>query len=263
MSADNVLQEIVKQRLRDVEADRRVVTLEQLQRNAAGRVHRSLKRRLEQGQGRGACVIAEVKKASPSAGVLCPDYDPAAIARQYAAAGACAISVLTEPHRFLGNISHLQAVRAVVDLPILRKDFTCDPYQVWEAGAWGADVVLLIVAALSAGQLAELNALARQLGLDVIVEVHDEDELALALTCPDAIIGVNSRNLKTLKTDLGVARRLAAFIPRERLAIAESGIRTRAEIEELGALGYRGFLVGESLLKSGTPGAKLRELMGT
>jgi indole-3-glycerol phosphate synthase len=206
-------------------------------------------------------VIAEVKRASPSAGVLRDPYDPAGIARAYAAAGAVGISVLTEPHRFRGAPAHLRAVHAAVDLPVLRKDFVVDPYQVAEAAAWGADVVLLIVAALDPSALRALHDAIRQYGMETLVEAHDEAELEEALTLEDALVGVNSRNLKTLRTDLAVAERLAARIPRDRLAIAESGIRTRADMDRLSAVGYRGFLIGESLLRAPDPGDALRRLL--
>jgi len=231
-----------------------------LRERAVGRVHHSL---VEALGGTGTSIVAEVKKASPSAGLLRPDYDPGAMAAIYEANGACGISVLTEPKHFLGRAAHLEAVRAAVSLPVLRKDFMCDPYQVLEAAAWGADVVLLIVAALDDGLMRELYDTARELGLDVLAESHNEAELERALALEDAVVGVNSRNLKTLKTDLAVAHAVSGQIPGDRLSLAESGIKTREDIEGLTGVGYSGFLIGESIVGHEDPGAKLRELLGT
>jgi indole-3-glycerol phosphate synthase len=255
----NTLETIMSERQADAESAKRRVPEVELLARSAGRVHHSLVDALAAGQG--THVIAEIKKASPSAGLLRPDYQPAAIARVYEAAGAVAISVLTEPRHFQGSDQHLRDVRAAVKLPVLRKDFVCDPYQIHEAAALGADVVLLIVAALDVRRLKTLYDVAVGYGLDVLVESHTADELRRALELEKAIIGVNSRNLKTLKTDLAVARELATLIPRDRLAIAESGIKTRADIEELERLGYRGFLIGESLLSAGDPATKLAGLV--
>ena len=258
LSPSNVLDAITAERRRDVEEARRLVPEEALRRAAEKRRHHSL---IESLRSRPAPrIVAEVKKASPSAGVLIPEYDPAGIARQYEAAGAAGISVLTEPRHFLGSADHLCRVRAAVSLPILRKDFISDPYQVCEAAAWGADVVLLIVAALDRDLLARLHATARELGLDAIVEVHTAEELSVALECEGAIVGVNSRDLKTLRTDLAVAMSLAPLIPAGRVAIAESGIKGREDIDRLEKAGYRGFLIGESLLRGGEPGEGLRRM---
>ena len=255
----NVLESIMAERRADVAEARRLVSIEALNKLAAGREHHSLAARLRRTPG--THIIAEIKKASPSAGLLREDYLPADFARRYAEAGACGISVLTEPRHFLGNERHLCQVRRAVDLPILRKDFLCDPYQVAEAAAWGADVVLLIVAALSPPELRRLYDEALRHGLEVLAEAHTAAEVDLALGLPQAIVGVNSRDLRTLQTDLAVAKRLRAGIPRDRLAVAESGIRTRQDIEELQALGYRGFLIGEALMSATDPGERLRELL--
>ena len=256
----NVLEKIMAERAADVAEARRSVPSEALRERAAGRVHHSLRAALQRtGETR---IVAEMKKASPSAGLLRPDYDPVQIGRVYAVQGAAGLSILTEPRHFLGSGEHLTAVRAAVDLPILRKDFVSDPYQVLEAAAWGADVVLLIVAALAPSQLRELYGAAVALGLEVLAEAHSEGELTQALLLDDAIIGINSRNLKTLRTDLAVARELATLIPPERLSVAESGISSRSEILDLEQRGYTGFLIGEALLASGDAGAKLRELQG-
>lgn len=260
-SGENVLTRIMLERKKDVATARRQVSLNELLWEAEKRTqYRSLVDKLRTApQPR---IIAEVKKASPSAGSLRPHYDPTAIAQAYVSAGAVGISVLTEPHHFLGSLDDLRRVRKVVDVPVLRKDFMADSYQLVEAVAWGADVVLLIVAALEPGHCGVLYREARELNLEVIVEVHTAEELSVALACEDAIIGVNSRNLKTLQTDLDIARELARMIPDDRLCIAESGIRTTEDLEGLQAAGYDGFLVGESLLREPLPGRALRALMG-
>lgn len=255
----DVLQQIMSERGAAVAEARRVTPEEALRERAAQRVHHSLAAALGRG---GTAIVAELKKASPSAGLLRPDYDPGTMASIYAASGACGISVLTEPRHFLGSLSHLAAVRAAVALPVLRKDFMCDPYQVVEAAAWGADVVLLIVAALDDDRMRQLYEAARELGLEVLAESHNEAELERAAALEDAILGVNSRNLKTLKTDLAVAHALSARLPAGRPALAESGIRTRADIEGLTQAGYRGFLIGESIVGHADPGGKLRQLLG-
>ncbi len=210
----------------------------------------------------GTCIIAEMKRASPSAGDLRNEYAPADIAKRCTEAGACGLSVLTEPHWFKGSEEDLVAARAATTLPVLRKDFVVDPYQVYETAAMGADVVLLIAAVLDRSSLGHLYQCARNCALDVLVESHTEAELTMALELEDAIIGVNSRDLRTLKTDLDTARRLAAYIPKHRIAIAESGIRTRADIVGLEEAGYRGFLVGETLMRAPDPGVHLRVLLG-
>ncbi len=231
-----------------------------LEREMPTRIHHSLKAKLNARTG--TCIIAEMKKASPSAGLLRPDYDPVAIALGYASNGACGISVLTEPIHFLGSGEHLRAVRAVTDLPILRKDFICDPLQITESAAWGADVILLIAAALPDTRMQALYVQALEHGLEVLAEVHTAEELQRVLSLPEAIIGVNSRNLKTLETDLATAHALAALIPVERLSVAESGISRRDQITALEAVGYDGFLIGETLVRRDDPGGGLAPLRG-
>lgn len=254
----------MKQRVEDVRNSARTVSLEDLQKQAeqTKTSRRSLAAGLRDGTQGHTRIIAEVKKASPSAGPLSENYQPAAIAAEYERCGAIGISVLTEPRHFLGSIEDLRAVRESVALPILRKDFVCDRYQVYEAAANSADVVLLICAMLSSDQLRELHATAISAGLEAIAEIHSSEELAKALPLENAIIGVNSRNLKTLKTDLAVPKTLAREIPRDRIAIAESGIKSRADIEELQALGYKGFLIGETLMRSKDIAAAFEELTG-
>ena len=240
--------------------------LERLERIVAGLPKiRSLKERLActQAHSRQAGIIAEVKKASPSAGLLCEAYEPAAVAGIYEQAGAAGVSVLTEPRHFLGRDEDLKQVRQAVNLPILRKDFVSAPYQVFETRALGADVILLIAAGLKDRLLNELYIIALAIGLDIIMEVHTRDEMDRVLPLDQAIIGVNNRDLNTLKTDLEQAHDLAPLIPPGRLAIAESGIKSRHDIEDLQARGYRGFLIGESLMKSDDAAATLRALTGS
>lgn len=255
-----MLSTIMSERVADAAVGRLHRPLRDLAAAARDRVHHSLRDALAAG-GAPIRIIAETKQASPSAGLLQPEYDPAANARAYAEGGACGISVLTEPRHFLGRVEDLEAVRAAVDLPVLRKDFVGDVYQIAEAAAWGADAVLLIVAALERALLRDLHAAARHYGLDVLAEAHTVEEVEVALALDGAIVGVNSRNLRTLRTDLRVAEELGRAIPPDRLAVAESGIRTRAEILRLSACGYRGFLIGETLLRGGHPAENLRELL--
>jgi indole-3-glycerol phosphate synthase len=210
----------------------------------------------------GLRIIAECKRRSPSRGILRGTYDPVAIARSYEANGAAAISVLTEPTFFDGALAHLQAVRRAVHLPLLRKDFLVTPYQVHEAAAAGANAVLLIVAALDDGQLRALMAEATRLGLDALVEVHDRAELDRALAAGATIVGVNSRNLRTLAVSVGVLDALAPSIPDEVTAVAESGLKTAGELERLKRLRYDAFLIGERFVTAAEPGQALAALVG-
>lgn len=206
-------------------------------------------------------IIAEVKKGSPSKGIIRPDFDPLDIAGAYQDNGATCISVLTDEKFFLGHLRYLALIREQVALPLLRKDFIFDPYQVYEAAAAGADAILLIAAMLDLAQLKDLQALAGELYLDVLLEVHDERELELALATDCGLIGINNRSLHTFVTDLATTERLAALIPSGRLIVAESGINNRADVERLQAAGAGAFLVGECLMKEKDIGAKLRELL--
>jgi indole-3-glycerol phosphate synthase len=213
-------------------------------------------------------LIAEVKKASPSMGVICKDFDPVRIAKEYEAAGASCLSVLTDEKFFQGSLDYLRQIRAAVKLPLLRKDFIIDERQILEAVEWGADAILLIVAILTDAQLAKFHSLAVEAGLAVLVEVHDEEEMERALKISPALIGVNNRNLKTFKVDLATTEQLAAKLfssPVTRhssLLVAESGIHSRADVERLKKCGAGAILVGESLVKQGDIGAKVRELIG-
>jgi indole-3-glycerol phosphate synthase len=241
-----ILDKIAEERRSDVKKLKGSVAEADLIELAAGRTHHSLSGALSTRSGR--AVVAEIKKASPSAGVIKDSFDPEAIARSYIDCGASGISVLTEPRHFMGSPEHLKAVRAATDLPILRKDFMVDPYQVLEAAAWGADVVLIIMAMLDSATIKDIYDCAASNGLEVLVESHNEAELEAAAGLPEAILGINNRDLKTLKTSLEPSRRLASLIPQDRLSMAESGISSMEEIAELASLGYDGFLIGESLL---------------
>ena len=207
-------------------------------------------------------VIAEVKRSSPSKGSLASIADPAALAEQYENAGAAVISVLTEQRRFGGSLADLDAVRSRVNIPILRKDFMVDEYQFFEARAHGADLVLLIVAALSKSQLNDFHQLAEGLGMRALVEVHTHDELERALEISPKIVGVNSRNLKTLDVDSKSFADLIPLIPTKLIRVAESGISTRVDVEFAQNCGATAILVGEALVRSGNPGAAMRELLG-
>lgn len=205
-------------------------------------------------------VIAEVKKASPSKGVIRADFDPAAIARSYAASGAACLSVLTDADFFQGSEAYLQQAREACNLPVLRKDFTIDPYQVYEARAIGADCILLIVAALGDASLLELALLAAELDLDVLVEVHDEAELERALDIPAPLIGINNRNLRTFETSLDTTLRLQGRVDDGRLLVTESGIHTPDDVARMRAAGVEAFLVGEAFMRAADPGSELARL---
>jgi indole-3-glycerol phosphate synthase len=205
-------------------------------------------------------VIAEVKKASPSKGLIRTDFDPAAIAKSYAAAGAACLSVLTDSDFFQGSEAFLQQAREACSLPVLRKDFIIDAYQVYEARAIGADCVLLIVSALDDDVLLQLSLLAAELDLDVLCEVHDEEELERAMALPVPLIGVNNRNLRNFETSLETSLTLQGLIEYDRILVAESGIHTPEDVARLRAGGIQAFLVGEAFMRAEDPGAELRRL---
>jgi indole-3-glycerol phosphate synthase len=213
-------------------------------------------------------LIAEVKKASPSAGVICKDFDPVRIAKEYESAGASCLSVLTDEEFFQGSLDHLKQIRRAVKMPLLRKDFIIDERQILEAVEWGADAILLIVAILGDDRLKHFHSLAAEAGLAALVEVHDENELNRALATGATLIGVNNRDLKTFKVDLATTERLAGKLflshatRHTSLLVAESGIHTRADVQRLAMCGAQAILVGESLMKHGDIAAKVRELIG-
>ena len=206
-------------------------------------------------------VIAEIKRASPSRGVLVRVFDPPALAIQYEHGGAAALSVLTDEKHFQGNLSHLESARAATRLPVLRKDFTIDPYHVYEAAAHGADAILLIAAILTERQMRDFRELAERYGMAALVEVHGEEELKPAVGSGARIIGVNNRDLHTFHVDIAVSLRLADKIPGDVIKVAESGIHTAADVAQLRAAGYHSFLVGEHLMKSGDPARALQTLL--
>lgn len=208
-------------------------------------------------------IIAEVKKGSPSKGIIRADFDPQKIAEIYLNNGATCLSVLTDEKFFLGHLRFLGLIRETVSLPLLRKDFICDPYQIYEARSAGADAILLIAALLDLNQLREYMAMAKEIHLDVLLEVHDEAEMAKALQTDCTLIGVNNRNLRTFETDLGTTGRLAGMLTADRLLVTESGINNRADIVRLKADGAQAFLIGEAMMREEDIGAKLQELLNS
>jgi indole-3-glycerol phosphate synthase len=209
-----------------------------------------------------AAVVAEIKKASPSKGVLRENFDPAAIAASYARHGAAGLSVLTDVQFFQGHADYLQAARAACTLPVIRKDFLIDPYQVIEARAMGADCILLIAACLGDGQMSELEEAAIELGLDVLVEVHDGAELGRALRLKTPLVGINNRNLRTFEVTLQATLELMAGVPADRLLVTESGILVQADVTKMRTAGVHAFLVGEAFMRAADPGAALEALFG-
>ena len=256
-----ILDEIIEKKRHEVKERKVLRPLADLEQMIAGRpATRDFAAALAGGAG--CAIIAEVKRRSPSRGLLRADFDPVRIAREYEGAGASAISVLTDENYFGGSDADLAAVKAAVSLPVLRKEFIIDPYQIYEARAIGADALLLIAAILTDGQLREYLDLAASLGMAALVEVHDRAELDRALAAGAMIIGINNRDLKTFVTDIGTTLELAPLIPKDRIAVSESGIRSRGEIETLSKAGVHAFLIGETLITAPRIGQKLAELRG-
>ncbi len=261
-SDPDILRTILRRKAEEV-ADRSAITPLRLMREQAAAAApvrgflAALRARVAKGE---AAVIAEVKKASPSRGIIRPDFDPVAIARSYADHGAACLSVLTDIDFFQGSDDYLRQARAACALPILRKEFIVDPWQLFEARAMGADCVLLIVAALDQARLGELHSVARELGMDVLVEVHDRDELDQALSLGLDMVGINNRNLHTFETRLETTLDLLSQIPQSTLVVTESGIHTRDDVARLRAAGVDTFLVGEAFMKVPEPGEKLAQL---
>ena len=262
MNAPTILREILARKADEVVQCKSRCTLSRLQevvdeQNAPRGFMRALEVLVAESR---PAVIAEIKKASPSKGVIREDFHPAEIARSYSEGGAACLSVLTDRDFFQGADAYLQEARAACNLPVLRKDFTIDPYQVVEARALGADAVLLIVAALEDGQMAELYAAACELGLDVLVEVHDRAELDRALDLPLSMVGINNRNLHTFDTSLDTTIDLLPHIPKDCLVVTESGIHTTDDVSQMRSAYVHAFLVGEAFMRAEEPGAKLRAL---
>lgn len=258
----SILDAILRRKREEVAAARAARPLDEVEARAraAGPI-RPLAPALRRPPGEPIRAIAEIKRASPSAGPIRPGADPAEVAREYASAGAAAISVLTDEQFFDGRLEFLAAVRAAVDLPLLRKDFIVEPYQVVEARAAGADGVLLIAAALAPRQLADLIVETARQQLDALVEVHSEAEADLAVACGARLIGVNHRDLATFTIDMGLTARLAPRLPADAVLVAESGIRTAADVRALADAGAHAILVGEALMRAPSPGTALAELL--
>jgi indole-3-glycerol phosphate synthase len=258
----DILEKIVAVKREEVAAARKKKSLEAVREDAFSRVltrdfEAALRGKIAAGQ---AAVIAEIKKASPSKGVLREDFIPADIAQSYAEAGAACLSVLTDRQFFQGEPDFLKQARASCDLPVLRKDFIVDAYQVYEARVMGADCILLIAACLSDAQMAELEAIARSLDMAVLVEVHDGDELQRALKLKTALVGVNNRNLRTFEVSLDNTLALLADVPGDKLLVTESGILTREDVQKMRAAGVHAFLVGEAFMRAADPGEALAAL---
>ena len=244
-------------RHRDLASLRREVETDTELRAGIRGFEASLRKNIAAGR---AGVIAEVKKASPSKGVLRADFRPADIAESYAEGGAACLSVLTDVNFFQGSVAYLKQARAAVELPVIRKDFIVDMYQVYEARAMGADAILLIVSALDHGLMAELEACAQELGMDVLVEVHDGDELTAALKLKTPLVGINNRNLRTFEVSLDTTIGLLPRIGSERLVVTESGIMVPDDVQRMREANVHAFLVGEAFMRASDPGAELRRL---
>jgi len=258
----DILNTILARKAEEIEQRSRVRPLSELRTRALGQPPTrgfvdAIQRKLKAGD---AAVIAEVKKASPSKGLIRPDFKPADIARSYEAGGAACLSVLTDVDFFQGSNLFLGEARGACALPVLRKDFTIDPYQVYEARVIGADCILLIVAALEDGPMIEMANLASELGMDVLVEVHDIDELERALQTDCQLIGVNNRNLRTFEVSLDTTIALKDAVPRDRTLVTESGISTREDVARMRVAGIDTFLIGESFMRERDPGAALQRL---
>lgn len=254
-----ILDDIVAKRKEQLAREKAAVPLEAVKALAESRAEPS-KNFAAALRGSRMAVIAEVKKASPSKGLICADFHPVEIAKAYEQNGANALSVLTEEYYFQGKSDYLRAIRELVGLPILRKDFFIDPYQIYEARAIGADAILLIAALLNTKTLAAFAEIAHSLGLACLTEVHNEEELTSALNAGSDLLGINNRNLKTFEVSLSVTERLAPLVPKDRILISESGIRTNNDMKTVRGHGADAVLIGETLMRSGDIGRSLCEL---
>ena len=257
----SLLDQILESTRQRVERTRAVADMRELERMAGEHSVRGFRRGLIEKARSGAAVIAELKKASPSKGLIRAEFDPAELAAELAGAGAGALSVLTNQEYFQGSLENLRLASAACGIPCLRKDFIVDEFQILEARAFGADAVLLVVAGLTDGELQKLSAAARQMGLDVLCEVHDEVELKRALDLGFETVGVNNRNLKTFAVDLDTSLRLVSMMPAGVLCVAESGIESGGDLAHLRSAGFAAFLIGESLMRAEYPGLALVELL--
>ncbi len=262
MSQADILQKILQTKQQEIQERSATISLAQLKEQAVSAdpvrgFLNSMQNKIQAGQ---AAVIAEIKKASPSKGVIRADFNPPAIAQSYAQAGAACLSVLTDAQYFQGHEDYLKAARAACTLPVIRKDFMIDPYQIYEARAIGADCILLIVSALNDQQLHDLYAVATNLGMDVLIEVHDRDELMRTLPLNAPLIGINNRNLRTFATSLNTTLDLLTDVPSNTLLVTESGIHTQADVALMRDHQVNAFLVGEAFMRAPDPGAELAKL---
>lgn len=259
----NVLEQIIETKKQEVAAGKQLHAISELRQRIAEQTpcrgfYHAIENQVHKGE---TAVIAEVKKASPSKGIIRADFDPVTIAQSYLRGGATCLSVLTDEKYFQGKDAYLKQVRQVVGLPVLRKDFMIDPWQIFQSRALGADCILLIVACLTDEQLIELNDLAEDLGMDVLMEVHDEEEMTRALSTSAKLIGINNRNLKTFETSLATSEQLRKMVVDDRIVVSESGIHTSEDIKYLQKQNIFSYLIGESLMRHDDPGTQLQELL--
>lgn len=261
MAVPSILKDIIARKVEEVAAGKAVISTAELTARATGRpATRGFELGLRRALQKGPAIIAEIKKASPSAGVICEDFHPDVIAWSYAEAGAACLSVLTDVDYFQGHKQYLEQARNACTLPVLRKDFMIDPWQILESRVMGADCILLIAAVLEQSKLRDLLGLAKEHGLDVLVEVHDEAEMERALLLDHDLIGVNNRDLNTFETSLETSGRLKQVLPGDQLLITESGIKTVDDVKRMQSFGINSFLVGEAFMREPDPGMALRRL---